>query len=170
MKQYLTTLREVNNSINRQDMIAWFNERGVDYAHMNDLDMYIYFIEQNGHIEVSEDEDYFDAGWRELKKILMGQKFGDFVFEEEDMVGSVYLYRNTKGNELSVYCSPFWEMNGYDIPPVGEDVGLNVTVSDDDGDTIADYVIPHAYPTDALEFDVFKIWYVERLEELSKKY
>lgn len=43
----LDSLKKVNNGIHRQEVILWFNENDIDYFNMNDLDMYIYYIEKN---------------------------------------------------------------------------------------------------------------------------
>jgi len=43
----LDCLKQVNNRINRQELIRWFNDNDIDYFTMSDLDMYIYFIEKN---------------------------------------------------------------------------------------------------------------------------
>ena len=43
----LSYLKRVNNGINRQEVILWFNENDIDYNNMTDLDMYIYYIEKN---------------------------------------------------------------------------------------------------------------------------
>lgn len=43
----LDSLKKVNSGINIQEVILWFNENDVDYFDMNDLDMYIYYIEKN---------------------------------------------------------------------------------------------------------------------------
>ena len=43
----LDCLKKVNYGINRQEVIAWFNDKDVDYFNMTDLDMYIYYIEKN---------------------------------------------------------------------------------------------------------------------------
>ena len=44
----LGSLKKVNNEIHRQEVILWFNENGIDYFNMTDLDMYIYYIERIG--------------------------------------------------------------------------------------------------------------------------
>jgi|TARA_R110000851_G_scaffold281736_1_gene435209 hypothetical protein len=43
----LSSLKKVNNGINRQEVILWFNENDIDYFNMTDLNMYIYYIEKN---------------------------------------------------------------------------------------------------------------------------
>lgn len=43
----LASLKKVNNGIHRQDVILWFNENDIDYFNMSDLEMYIYYIENN---------------------------------------------------------------------------------------------------------------------------
>ena len=43
----LASLKKVNNGINRQEVILWFNENDIDYFNMTDLEMYILYIERN---------------------------------------------------------------------------------------------------------------------------
>jgi hypothetical protein len=43
----LDCLKQVNNRINRQELIRWFNDNDIDYFTMSDLEMYIHFIEKN---------------------------------------------------------------------------------------------------------------------------
>lgn len=43
----LFALKKVNNGINRQEVINWFNKNDVDYFNMSDLDMFICYIEKN---------------------------------------------------------------------------------------------------------------------------
>jgi hypothetical protein len=43
----LDCLKQVNDRIDRQGLIRWFNDNDIDYFTMSDLEMYIYFIEKN---------------------------------------------------------------------------------------------------------------------------
>ena len=43
----LDALKKVDAGIHRQELILWFNENNIDYFNMSDLQMYIYYIEQN---------------------------------------------------------------------------------------------------------------------------
>lgn len=43
----LDSLRKVKNLINKTEMIIWFNEKDIDYYNMSDLEMYIFYIENN---------------------------------------------------------------------------------------------------------------------------
>ncbi len=43
----LEHLKKVKNGICRQDVIQWFNDNNIDYFNMNDLEMYIFYIENN---------------------------------------------------------------------------------------------------------------------------
>jgi hypothetical protein len=43
----LESLKKVNNGINRQEVILWFNENDIDYFNMTDIEMYIMYIEKN---------------------------------------------------------------------------------------------------------------------------
>jgi hypothetical protein len=47
LKKLLPSLKEVNNLINRQEIINWFNENDIDYFTKTDLEMYIFYIENN---------------------------------------------------------------------------------------------------------------------------
>jgi len=48
MKQTdLEVLKRLNNEIDRQEVIQWFNENDIDYFTMTDLEMYITYIEKN---------------------------------------------------------------------------------------------------------------------------
>lgn len=40
----LEALKRINNEINRQDVILWFNENDIDYFNMTDIEMYIHYI------------------------------------------------------------------------------------------------------------------------------
>lgn len=60
----LDSLKKVSNGIHRQEVILWFNENDIDYFNMNDLDMYIYYIEKNADTSSSE----FDHNLSNLKK------------------------------------------------------------------------------------------------------
>ncbi len=42
----LEALKRINNEINRQDVILWFNENDTDYFHMTDIEMYIQYIQK----------------------------------------------------------------------------------------------------------------------------
>ena len=42
----LDCLKKVTN-INRQEVIAWFNEVDIDYFNMSDIEMMIIYIEKN---------------------------------------------------------------------------------------------------------------------------
>lgn len=46
----LEALRRVNKSIDRQELIHWFNENDIEYIFMTDIEMYIYYI-QNANEE-----------------------------------------------------------------------------------------------------------------------
>jgi hypothetical protein len=46
----LDSLKKINNEINRQDVIQWFNDNNIDYFNKTDIEMYIYYIE-NGNEE-----------------------------------------------------------------------------------------------------------------------
>ena len=47
----LEALKRINSEIGRQEVIQWFNDNDIDYFHMTDIDMYIYYIQ---NAEISE--------------------------------------------------------------------------------------------------------------------
>ena len=47
LKQYIPTLKAVNLSVNKQTVIDYLNTNDVDYIGWNDIEMYIYYIENN---------------------------------------------------------------------------------------------------------------------------
>ncbi len=49
----LQSLKKIKNRVQREEVINWFNENDVDYYTMDDLEMYIMYIEKN--MEDSED-------------------------------------------------------------------------------------------------------------------
>lgn len=109
----------------------------------------------------------FNKEWQGVVNIM--KSLGDwngFTFEEEPHIGSVFLSRDN----LAIYCSPFWE---YD-PEVDElnadEIGINIDISDEDGASKENYIIPCAYPTNKKEFEVFKEFYITEVNKLSKKF
>ncbi len=54
----LEILKKINKSIQRQEVIRWFNDNDIDYINSTDLEMYIYYIEKNlENSNVNSDED-----------------------------------------------------------------------------------------------------------------
>jgi hypothetical protein len=51
----LQTLKKINNLVQKQEVIDWFNENDIDYYTMTDLEMYITYIEKN--MEDSDDSE-----------------------------------------------------------------------------------------------------------------
>lgn len=49
----LECLRKINNAILKQDVINWLNENDIDYYNLNDLEIYMIYIES--HLEDDED-------------------------------------------------------------------------------------------------------------------
>jgi hypothetical protein len=47
LKKLLPQLKQANNILNRQEIINWFNENDIDYFNMTDMEMFIYYIENN---------------------------------------------------------------------------------------------------------------------------
>lgn len=46
-EECLPYLKKVNNLISRSELINWFNENDIDYFNKTDIEMYIYYIENN---------------------------------------------------------------------------------------------------------------------------
>lgn len=46
-KEDLNTLKKINYSLPRKDVIDWFNENDIDYMRMTDVEMYIQYIEEH---------------------------------------------------------------------------------------------------------------------------
>lgn len=51
----LETLKKINKFIKKQEVIDWFNENDIDYYNMDDMEMYIMYIEKN--MEDSENSE-----------------------------------------------------------------------------------------------------------------
>jgi hypothetical protein len=51
----LSVLKKINNLVQKQEVINWFNENDVDYYTMTDLEMYVMYIENN--MEDSDDSE-----------------------------------------------------------------------------------------------------------------
>ena len=47
LKKLLPKLKQANNILNRQEIIHWFNDNDIDYFNMTDMEMFIYYIENN---------------------------------------------------------------------------------------------------------------------------
>lgn len=47
LKKLLPQLKQANSILNRQEIINWFNENDIDYFNMTDMEMFIYYIENN---------------------------------------------------------------------------------------------------------------------------
>ncbi len=47
----ISALKKVNSIVGRVALLRWFNENDIDYYHMTDMDMYIYYLEHNNEIE-----------------------------------------------------------------------------------------------------------------------
>jgi hypothetical protein len=43
--QYLSPLKELKSKLSLKEVINWLNDNNVDYYGWSDLDMYIYYIE-----------------------------------------------------------------------------------------------------------------------------
>jgi hypothetical protein len=47
LKQYIPALKAVNIMVDKQTVIDYLNTNDVDYIGWNDIEMYIYYIENN---------------------------------------------------------------------------------------------------------------------------
>ena len=47
LKKLLPQLKQANSILNRQEIINWFNDNDIDYFNMTDMEMFIYYIENN---------------------------------------------------------------------------------------------------------------------------
>lgn len=56
----LETLKKINNLVNRQEVIQWFNDNDVDYYNITDMEMYMIYIERNME-ETDVDSDEFGS-------------------------------------------------------------------------------------------------------------
>jgi hypothetical protein len=55
----LSSLKKINNLVNRQEVIDWFNQNDIDYFTMTDIEMYIMYIEKNMEdSNINSEEDY----------------------------------------------------------------------------------------------------------------
>lgn len=50
LKEAIPYLKNVNNFIDFNEVINWFNNNDIEYYFMNDIEMYIYYIENNDAI------------------------------------------------------------------------------------------------------------------------
>ena len=101
----LECLRKINNSINRQEVIQWFNDNDVDYYNMSDIEMYIMYIEQNmdddsdlGSVEETDfipDELLNEAEYKG-RKVRLGK-----IMQGDVKKFKVYV-KNDKGNVVKV--------------------------------------------------------------------
>jgi len=45
LSKYLPALKELKSKLSLQEVVSWLNDNNVDYYGWSDLDMYIYYIE-----------------------------------------------------------------------------------------------------------------------------
>jgi hypothetical protein len=50
LKEAIPHLKNVNNFIEINEVIRWFDDNDIEYYHMNDIEMYLYYIENNDAI------------------------------------------------------------------------------------------------------------------------
>lgn len=46
-REYIPLLQKINNSLNMQEIVSWFNQNNVNYIGLNDLEMIIIYISRN---------------------------------------------------------------------------------------------------------------------------
>jgi hypothetical protein len=83
LKSYIPYLVKVNNALNISNVIYWLNEKNVDYENMNDLEMYIYYLEHY------EDED--DDAIEEIINFSKYKLDESMTIEIEDSEEGVYV-------------------------------------------------------------------------------
>jgi ribosome assembly protein YihI (activator of Der GTPase) len=101
----LECLKKINNLINRQEVIQWFNDNDVDYYNMSDIEMYIMYIEKNmdddsdlGSVEETDfipDELLNEAEYKG-RKVRLGK-----IMQGDVKKFKVYV-KNDKGNVVKV--------------------------------------------------------------------
>lgn len=117
----LECLKKINNSINRQEVIQWFNDNDIDYFNMTDIEMYIMYIEKNmdddsdlGSVEETDfipDELLNEAEYQgrkvQLGKIMKGdvKKFKVYVKNDKGKVVKVnfgFGGKSAKGKRMHI--------------------------------------------------------------------
>jgi len=46
-KRHVAEFKMVRALVSKQDVINWFNQNNIDYYHLEDIDMYIIYMENN---------------------------------------------------------------------------------------------------------------------------
>lgn len=104
----LLVLKKINNKINRQEVIQWFNDNDVDYFNMTDIEMYIHYIEKNmGDFDNEEDlgsveetdyvpDDQLNEAEYQGRKVSLGK-----IMQGDVKKFKVYV-KNDKGNVVKV--------------------------------------------------------------------
>jgi hypothetical protein len=103
----LQSLKKIKNRVQREEVINWFNENDIEYFYMNDMEMYIMYIEKN--MEDSEDlgsveetnfipDDLLNEAEYQGRKVQLGKPF---LTPDGPKKRSVYV-KNDKGNVVKV--------------------------------------------------------------------
>jgi hypothetical protein len=120
----LQVLKKINNLVQKQEVIDWFNENDVDYHTMTDLEMYVMYIEKNmedsddsedlGSVEDTDfvpddllNEAEYQGRKVQLGKIMQGdvKKFKVYVKNDKGKVVKVnfgFGGKSAKGKRMSI--------------------------------------------------------------------
>ena len=47
MQSHINAFKTVRSLVSKSDLIQWFNDNDIEYYHLNDIDMYIKYMESN---------------------------------------------------------------------------------------------------------------------------
>ena len=108
----LNSLKKINNRVNRQEVIDWFNQNDIEYYRMTDIEMYIMYIEKNmedmdinsedefGSVEETDfiPDDLLNEAEYQGRKVQLGKPF---LTPNGPKKRSVYV-KNEKGNVIKV--------------------------------------------------------------------
>jgi hypothetical protein len=102
----LQVLKKINNIIQKQEVIDWFNQNDIDYHTMTDLEMYIIYIEKNmeyesddfGSVEETDyiPDDLLNEAEYQGRKVKLGK-----IMQGDVKKFKVYV-KNDKGNVVKV--------------------------------------------------------------------
>jgi hypothetical protein len=138
LKSYIPYLIKVNNALNMSNVIYWLNEKNVDYENMNDLEMYIYYLE-NFEDEDAIDEiiNYSNYKIDESMTIeLENSEEGVYVLTLHDIHNVVNKFTNEEItendilNELTDY--KFIKVDNPEIEEINPDSNTNIESGDPD--------------------------------------
>jgi hypothetical protein len=86
----LVCLKKINNQINRQEVIQWFNDNDLEYYNMTDIQMYIKYIEKNmdgdnklGSVKETKHSLNKKGNLKEWVKTIANKNFHSFTSKNE---------------------------------------------------------------------------------------